>query len=251
MATDFRLDNAPLIALDTETTGLDFENDRIIEIGCVRMRGRIYGDNPEDHYQRYVNPEQVVADEVIDVHKITNEMLAKEKTFREIADEFIEFVRDSHLLIHNAAFDVTFLNKELERAGKEPLEHYVAHITDTMLLAKKLYPGRIVTLDNLGNIVQVDFAERDKGHGAYVDAKLLAQTYLAMTRGQNKIELDMGYDPMKFGPIPDEIPIRRANAEELAAHEKKLDEVDKACGARCDWRRLGAAPDAEDAEDAK
>ena len=229
------------IALDTETTGLDVENDRLIEIGCVRIDGRNYSDRREDRYHQLINPECEIPEEAIAIHHITNERVANEPIFAEVVDEFLEFIKDAELLIHNAEIDVGILNAELARLGNGKLEDYCAKITDTLALAHKYYPGRRATLNNLCFILEIDLTEREiEGHGALLDAELLAQVYLGMTRGQSKINLTGDLDhPELFGeiPSPESLPVIRASEEELREHEAMLDRVEKAAKSTCAWRK--------------
>lgn len=237
------------IALDTETTGLDYANgDRLIEIGCVRIDGRTYSDRPEDRYHQFVNPERVIPEEAIAVHHITNEMVADKPVFADVVDDFLAFIKDSELLIHNAEFDVGMLNAELARLGKGRLEDYCAKVTDTVALAHKYFPGRRVSLDNLCFILEIDTtARQEEGHGALLDAELLAQVYLAMTRGQSKMNLLGDYErPELFGeiPSPEKLVVVKATPEELVEHEAMLDRVEKKAKSTCAWRK-SATPETE------
>ena len=162
-----------LITLDTETTGLNAKGgDRIIEIGCVALDGRVMKSTKENHLQIFINPEREVPEDAVAIHGITTEFLNDKPKFAEIADEFLDFVRDSTLVIHNAAFDTGFLNMELERIGKGQIEDY-CDVIDTVKLAKKLLPGRAVSLDALCRYYEIDNSNRTL-HGALLDAELLA-----------------------------------------------------------------------------
>lgn len=227
------------ITLDTETTGLHADKgDRIIEIGCVGLDGREISTLEEDHLQLYINPEREIPQESIDVHGITNEQVATCPTFAQIADEFIEFIRGAELLIHNAAFDVGFLNMELARCGKGCLEDYVSKITDTLEVAHKRLPGRRASLTNLCLVLEIDDSQRVY-HGALLDAEILADVYLALTRGQGQMRLrSTAEDAEQFGkvPAPNRLKVIKASDEELIEHEKLLDKVEKSCKATARWR---------------
>lgn len=238
------------ITLDTETTGLDpLNGDRIVEIGCVRLAGREMSNNPADYLQLYLNPERDIPEEVTAIHGITNEKVANCPTFAEIADQFIEFITGYELLIHNAAFDVGFLNMELERCGKGKLEDYCLDVVDTLELARELYPGRRVTLDGLCFIHNVDQSARTF-HGALLDSQLLAEVYLHMTRGQGEIKVTPWFDGVG---VTEELSkamfVRKATPEELLEHNKMLDKADKQCKGTCAWRK-GDAPADASADDA-
>src|SRR5574341_1001256 len=175
------------IVLDTETTGLNPKlGDRIIEIGCVELAFRRVS---ERSFHSYLNPERDVELGATRVHGLTREDLAAKPKFREVAREFLDFVRDAELLIHNAEFDVDFLNMELELAGFPPLREHVAAITDTLLFAKELHPGKKNSLDALCERYFVDNSRRTL-HGAFADALLLGECYLAMTRGQESLVIE-------------------------------------------------------------
>ncbi len=230
--------NPPKICFDTESTGLDTANDRVVEIGCVRLDGRIITLNPEDRFQVYINPGFDMDDEVIAIHHITNEFLEDKPPFEAVVDDFLAFISGAELMAHNAKFDVGIINAELARLGKGRLEDYVAKITDTMDIARKVFPGRHVTMDNLCAILHIDLEERkEKGHGALLDAELLAQVYVDMTRGQNQIALESGIDPLRWGGMPEDLPVIKATSEELAEHERILGIVEKKCKSTCDWTR--------------
>lgn len=226
-----------LITLDTETTGLDAANgDRIIEIGCVALDGRIVTHKPEDALQLYVNPERDVPDEAVEIHGITNEFLADKPTFIEVADRFLDFVRGATLVIHNAAFDTGFLDMELGRIGRGKLSDY-CKIVDTVKLAKQLLPGRAVSLDSLCRYYEIDNSSRTF-HGALLDAELLAEVYVALTRGQDVLEMH-NPDADNLPAIPKNLVVVTATAEELAEHERILDIAEKKAKAAAAWRKLG------------
>ncbi len=184
------------IALDTETTGLSYEEgDRLIEIGLVEFIDRKFTGKI---LHRYINPERSVSDDAKAVHHLTDEFLVDKPLFVTIIPELIEFINDSELIIHNAKFDVGFINFELNRAGylKKIEDH--AKITDTLMLAREKFPGQRNTLDALCKRFNIDLSAREKGHGALVDAELLAKMYLAMTGGQLKITEEIIYDKLVF-----------------------------------------------------
>ncbi len=234
------------IVLDTETTGRIndgplLERDRVVEIGCLQLDGRWITKDEEDRFHVYINPEREMDQEVISVHHISNEFLADKPLFADIIDDFIEFIRDSELIIHNAQFDIGVLDGEFARCGKGKVEDYVDSVTDTLSIARKAFPGRTVSLDSLCTILEIDKEEREqKGHGALLDAELLAEVYLTMTRGQNQIKLGMGFEPDKWGPAPDNsiLPVIKATAEELKEHERILDDVEKKCKGESAWRKF-------------
>lgn len=230
--------NKPQITLDTETTGLDPDKgDRILEIGCVRLNGREISLDPDDYLQIYINPERDIPEETTAIHGITNEKVKDCPVFADIVDEFLDFVSDTELLIHNAKFDVGFINMELERLGRGRLEDYVAQITDTLEIAREMYPGRRVSLDDLCLMHKIDNSAR-VFHGALLDSQLLAEVYLTMTRGQGEIDLDNWGDAVEIPPeIIARLTMPEPSPEELAEHEKMLDKADKQCKATCAWRK--------------
>ena len=229
------------IVLDTETTGLSAEGgDRIIEIGCVELLARkLTGNNK--HF--YLNPERESHEDALKVHGISNEFLLDKPKFAAVAPELIEYLRDAEIIIHNAAFDVGFLNKELELAGHPPLQHFVASITDTLAMAKELFPGKRNSLDALCDRLGVDNSSRTL-HGALLDAELLAEVYIHLTRGQDALlVLDEVQDGQGAGSVQIDLrsfqlPVLRASEQELAAHEEVLAQIDKASGGKTVWRAL-------------
>ena len=175
------------VILDTETTGLEpASGHRIIEIGCIELKDRRSTDHVLHHF---INPEREIEQAAIEIHGITEEQLEGEPVFADIADRFIEFVRDSEVIIHNAPFDVAFINAELFRLGDQwgKLEDYCS-ITDTLVMARELHPGQRNSLDALSTRYQVDIARNL--HGALLDARILLDVYLAMTGGQSSLLLD-------------------------------------------------------------
>jgi DNA polymerase III subunit epsilon len=233
------------IVLDTETTGLNAKlGDRIIEIGCVELLSRRASDR---EFHAYLNPEREVELGATRVHGLTREDLAAKPKFAEVAREFLDYVRGAELIIHNADFDVEFLNMELELAGFPPLEKHVGKITDTLVSAKELHPGKKNSLDALCERYFVDNSRRTL-HGALADARLLAECYLAMTRGQESLMMELeapaAAAAAAAGLILDvsKLIVQRASAEELAAHEQYLDAIEKEAKGASLWRRiLGSA----------
>jgi DNA polymerase-3 subunit epsilon len=231
-----------LIVVDTETTGLQPElGHRIVEIAAVRIDGRRVSG---DHFHRYLNPDRDSDPDALQVHGLTREFLAGHPGFAQIAESFLDFIRGSELLIHNAPFDVAFLDAELARAGLPPVATQ-ATITDTLALARSRYPGKRNSLDALCERLSVDNRHRTR-HGALLDAELLAEVYLAMTRGQDA--LDMGFtsggELAATGPAvrPAALRVLQASEAEYAAHAAMLAAIDKASGGRTLWRTLATAP---------
>lgn len=231
------------IVLDTETTGLSAENgDRIIEIGCVELVGRkLTGNNR--HF--YLNPERDSHEDALKVHGISNEFLKDKPKFAAVADELLEYLRGAEIIIHNAPFDVSFLNKELELMGRDPIRHCVAKVTDSLMMAKELFPGKRNSLDALCDRLDVDNSGRTL-HGALLDAELLADVYINLTRGQNSLMMDVG-GPAQDGdtaPLIDlsvfDLPLLLANDQEIAAHEVLLADIDKASKGKTVWRAATA-----------
>ncbi|SEO78980.1 DNA polymerase-3 subunit epsilon [Luteibacter sp. UNC138MFCol5.1] len=231
------------IVLDTETTGLEAHlGHRLIEIGAVEMIGR----RPTGrHFHTYLNPERAIDAEASAVTGIKDADLVDKPFFRDKVDEFIEFIRGAELIIHNAAFDVGFINAELKRMGDAygtVSDH--ATVLDTLLMARQMYPGQRNSLDALCKRLGVDNTKRDL-HGGLLDAQLLAEVYIAMTSGQVTLDfaLDAGADhrgPSHLGEIViTRRPIvRRADAHELELHTKRLDALDKSSGGQSIWRKL-------------
>ena len=242
------------IVLDTETTGLEpAEGHRIIEIGCVEIVNR----RPTGRtFHQYLNPEREIDRAAEDVHGLSRAFLADKPRFHEVAAEFLAFVEGAELVIHNAAFDVGFLDAELARL--EPAGPRVAEfcgILDTLTLARQAHPGQRNSLDALCKRYAVDNSGRDL-HGALLDAQLLAEVFLAMTGGQ--AELGLGAEAAggsaagrrrrkKINRKGLELLVQRATAEELAAHEAALDRLDQAAGGPCLWRR-GLGHDGDEAQ---
>jgi DNA polymerase-3 subunit epsilon len=230
------------VILDTETTGLEVEQQhRIIEIGCVELfNRRLTGRS----FHRYLNPERDIEEGALQVHGITRERLAREPTFAEVHGEFLDFIRDAELIIHNAPFDVAFLNMELERIAAEHRIDNVCRVLDSLALARQMHPGQRNSLDALCKRYSVDNSHRDY-HGALLDARILAEVYLAMTGGQGTLTLSAEQDPVRSRVLKAprtatdaRIVVIRANEEESAAHEHILALLDKASSGKTVWRRL-------------
>ena len=232
------------IVLDTETTGLSAESgDRIIEIGCVELLNRkLTGNNL--HF--YVNPERDSHEDALRVHGLTTEFLRDKPKFAEVAEEILRYLEGAEIIIHNAAFDIGFLDKELERLGKPVFTSFVSEVTDTLAMAKQLYPGKRNSLDALCDRLGVDNSGRTL-HGALLDAELLADVYINLTRGQEALVIDLG-DVGEQGAEGERIdlsvfdlPVLTANAQELAAHADVLAQIDKASGGKLVWQADHAA----------
>lgn len=234
------------IVLDTETTGLETsQGHRIIEIGCVELVNRRLTGR---HYHQYIKPEREIDAGAQAVHGISNAMLEDKPVFARIADEFLQFVGDAELIIHNAAFDIGFLNYELNmlRPGFGSLAER-CHVIDTLLMARSKHPGQKNNLDALCKRYGVDNSQREL-HGALLDAEILADVYLLMTGGQTALSLggnqskndnggDQAEEIRRVAPGRKPLPIVMADADELAAHEQKLAAIAKASGNNCVWLR--------------
>ena len=229
------------IVLDTETTGLSADNgDRIIEIGCVELiASKLTGNNC--HF--YLNPERDSHEDALKVHGISNEFLKDKPKFAAVADELLSYLEGAELIIHNAPFDVSFLNKELSLIGKSPLKHYVSGVLDSLAMAKELFPGKRNSLDALCDRLEVDNSGRTL-HGALLDAELLADVYINLTRGQNSLVMDVSSEPEigeAFQAVDMsvlDLPLIRANQQEESAHEGLLTGIDKASKGKTIWRAL-------------
>jgi DNA polymerase III subunit epsilon len=230
------------IVLDTETTGLSAENgDRIIEIGCVELFNRKLTGNNLHHY---INPERDSHEDALKVHGISNEFLRDKPRFAQLADEILDYLEGAELIIHNAPFDLSFLNKELERMGRPPLKAHIGGVIDTLVMAKELFPGKRNGLDALCDRLGVDNSGRTL-HGALLDAELLADVYINMTRGQDALIMEVGAADVTAGDTPQEVdlgrlelPVLAANAQELVAHDSVLADIDKASKGQTLWRQL-------------
>ena len=232
------------IVLDTETTGLNARlGDRVIEIGCVEMESRRLTGN---RFHRYVNPEREIEEGAMQVHGISSEFLQDKPRFAEIAADFLEYVAGAELVIHNAAFDVEFLNAELGLLGLPPLDNHVAGIVDTLRTARELHPGKKNSLDALCERYAIDNSSRTL-HGALLDAELLAEVYLAMTRGQESLKIDLDTPAAQvavIAPSGERVRLIRieATSEEVAEHERVLESIRKDSKGKLVWSMLEAAP---------
>ncbi|MCP9337800.1 DNA polymerase III subunit epsilon [Stutzerimonas xanthomarina] len=246
------------VVLDTETTGMPVtDGHRIIEIGCVEVIGRRLTGR---HYHVYLQPDREVDEGAIAVHGITDEFLTDKPRFREVANEFFEFIKGAQLIIHNAAFDVGFINNEFALLGQQDRAELSDHcsILDTLLMARERHPGQRNSLDALCKRYGVDNSGRDL-HGALLDAEILADVYLTMTGGQTNLSLAGEGADSESGGRQQAAPIRRlpagrastlvirANAEEVAAHEVRMRAIEKAAGATPLWLQLEQSAD-NDAE---
>jgi DNA polymerase III subunit epsilon len=229
------------VILDTETTGLDPAlGHRIIELGGVELVNRRPTGN---HFHRYLNPGRDIEDGALQVHGITAEFLRDKPRFEEIADEFMRYVEGAELIIHNAAFDVAFLNHELGLLRKQPIGDHCPSIVDTLRMARDIHPGKKNSLDALCERYQIDNSQRTL-HGALLDAQLLAEVYLALTRGQESLAIEVQHayaaEVVELSAMQLDLIVLRATEEELAAHVQTLAEIDKASGGACLWKQLGA-----------
>ncbi len=237
------------IVLDTETTGLEPSlGHRIIEIGCVELVSRrITGST----FHRYLNPERDIDEGAIAVHGLSRSDLAGQPKFAEIVDELLAFIEDAELVAHNASFDVGFLEAELSRCGRPLRLDERCHLLDTLALAREMHPGQRNSLDALCKRYNVDNSRREL-HGALLDARILAEVYLAMTGGQATLELSGGPSGQRAGmhAARPAVPLRvlPASAEELCAHEQMLALIARSSGGRCLWRD-SETPVREDGKD--
>jgi DNA polymerase-3 subunit epsilon len=232
------------IVLDTETTGLEAsDGHRIIEIGCVELVNRRITGNT---WHQYIQPDREIDAGAIEVHGITNESLADKPRFADIAGEFLAFIDGAELVIHNAPFDVGFLDHELKRLDrKTPPVAKRCGVVDTLVMARRQHPGQRNSLDALCKRYEIDNSQREL-HGALLDAEILADVYLAMTGGQVTLSLDghadsTGTQAQGMHRLPvDRPPLRviTATADEQAAHEARLDAIGRSCGTAAVWRQL-------------
>ncbi len=230
------------IVLDTETTGLEPEaGHRVIELACLELHGRRATGR---HFHRYLNPERAIDAAASQVHGLTLEDLADKPRFADIADEFLEFVEGAELLIHNAPFDVAFLDEELKRLGRQALGAYCT-VSDTLALARDLHPGKKNSLDALCERYAVDHSRRTL-HGALLDAQLLADVWLAMTRGQETLDIIMQASDapsvaLSQAPRAGPLVVLRASEAELAQHAALCERIERDSKGRCLWLHLEAA----------
>jgi DNA polymerase-3 subunit epsilon len=227
------------IVLDTETTGLDpRQGHRIIEVACIEMINRRLTGR---HLHKYVNPEREIDEGAQAVHGITLEFLADKPKFADIADKLLEFISGAELIIHNAPFDLGFLNAELNRLDRVPVETVCNGVTDTLKMAKELHPGKRNNLNALCDRYEIDNSSRTL-HGALLDTELLADVFLAMTRGQNSlmIEPDDAVTPVQLDAngqtrVRKPLIVRQATPEELGEHDRILAAIDKESKGACVW----------------
>jgi DNA polymerase-3 subunit epsilon len=237
------------IVLDTETTGLNARlGDRIIEIGCVEIFNRRVTDR---HWHHYVNPQRKSEPGALAVHGIADEFLEDKPKFKELARDFLDFVSGAELIIHNAGFDIEFLDSELQKAGLDTLDKFGVTVTDTLRLAKSLHPGKKNSLDALCERYGIANSHRTL-HGALLDAQLLAEVFLAMTRGQESLLMEAETPAATTGGDEARAPAATAQRAELilvvasdeerAAHERQIEAIDKESKGACVWRQLERQP---------
>lgn len=226
------------VVLDTETTGLDpKQGHRVIEIACVEVESR----RPTKRtFHRYLNPERDIDAGAVAVHGLTREFLQDKGVFADVVDEFLEFIEGAELIIHNAPFDIGFLNNELALIGKPPVTETCHSVCDTLKLARDMFPGKRNNLDALCDRLGIDNAHRTL-HGALLDAELLAEVYLFMTRGQESLIIETSMpqaETQRTGESVQRGPLRivRPNETELASHDQILAGIEKESGKPCQWR---------------
>lgn len=230
------------IVLDTETTGLDAQNgDRILEIGCVELIGRqLTGNNR--HY--YINPERESHPDALRVHGITTEFLRDKPLFKDIANDFIEFIKDSTLIIHNAPFDIGFINKEFQLLGLPSIETLGITVLDSLALARQVFPGKKNSLDALCDRFQIDNTKRVL-HGALLDSELLAEVYIHLTRGQHVLldedsttnHTDQQQQMAAIDLSTLNLPVITPSQEELQQHEDVMQAISKASNGKLIWAK--------------
>jgi DNA polymerase-3 subunit epsilon len=232
--------NMRRIVLDTETTGLDpRQGHRIIELAAIELDGRKVSLR---RFHRYLNPEREIEAGAVAIHGLTYERLQNEAKFADIAPSFLEFIADAELIIHNAPFDLGFLNHELGLLGLPPLNN---EVTDTLKVAREMHPGKKNSLDALCSRYEIDNAHRTL-HGALLDTELLAEVYFAMTRGQDSLlgeDVPVARKPAVLSTDASRPRLRvlQPSEEELAAHTQQLGDIDKASKGLCLWKKLEAA----------
>lgn len=227
------------IVLDTETTGLEHKlGHRLVEVAAVELWNRQLTGN---HFHYYLNPDRESDEGALQVHGLTTEFLQDKPRFHDISKEFLNFINDAELIIHNAPFDVGFLNHELSLINLKTLDKYCAAITDTLKLAKEFHPGKRNNLDALCERYSIDNSKRTL-HGALLDAELLAEVYLAMTRGQESLLIDLEYTETVQLVVENldslNLKIIEATAEELAQHAMVLEKIAHESNNKCLWRKL-------------
>jgi DNA polymerase-3 subunit epsilon len=240
------------IFLDTETTGLSADQgDRVIEIGCIAMMDRRYSEAGDARFHRYVNPQRSSHPDALRVHGITDEFLADKPLFADVAADLLAFIDGAEIIIHNAAFDLGFLDAELKRLGLPPLRQHAARVTDSLLMAREMFPGKSNSLDALCKRLEVDNSGREL-HGALLDAGLLAEVYIRMTRGQDALVVEPHDEHERHLDLPVidlatfMLPQLHASDEEVLMHDALLAEVDKASSGRSIWRPAVVAYSAAD-----
>ncbi|MEJ2794798.1 DNA polymerase III subunit epsilon [Iodobacter sp. LRB] len=231
------------IILDTETTGLRVEDgNRILEIAAVEMIDRRLS-SPDRHFHCYINPGRDSEEGALNVHGLTTEFLSDKPKFAQIADEFLDFVAGAEIIIHNAPFDVGYLNMELGKIGRGKFTDHVANVIDTLVMAKDQRPGKRNNLDALCDFFDIDRSNRTL-HGALIDCELLSEVYLGLTRGQDSLLIDFdpyaGNDAALAFAKSNRKPLRiiKATPEERAEHEAYLAVLDKSVKGECLWRQM-------------
>lgn len=228
------------IILDTETTGLDPAlGHRILEIAGVELVNRRLTGN---HFHRYINPERESEEGALQVHGLTSEFLSDKPKFREVSVELLAYISGAELIIHNAPFDIAFLNHELSLLDLKPVTEYCPGVLDTLRMARELHPGKRNNLDALCERYQIDNSSRTL-HGALLDAQLLAEVYLSMTRGQESLIMEVERAPAvsaaeAISRAQLRLVVMQASAEETAAHEQQLADINKASNGKCVWKLL-------------
>ena len=228
------------VFLDTETTGLYAEGgDRVIEIGCVELVNRkLTGNNL--HF--YLNPGRDSHEEALAIHGITSEFLSDKPKFEEVVEALLEYLQGAHVIIHNAAFDIGFLDMELKLTGRPVFKEHVSSVVDTLVMAKEMFPGKRNSLNALCDRLGVDNSGRTL-HGALLDAELLAEVYINLTRGQDALLME-AVPSAQAATLANHLdlrgfvlPVLQANAQEIAAHEDVLVQIDKSSGGKTIWRK--------------
>ena len=225
------------IFLDTETTGLEPKlGHRIIEIAAVEMINRTLTGR---QFHNYINPDRKVEAGALQIHGLTDDFLQDKQKFSDITNELLEFIGGAELIMHNAPFDVGFLNNELGLAKLQPLENYCHSITDTLKIAKELHPGKRNNLNALCERYQINNSKRVL-HGALLDAELLAEVYLAITRGQESLVMEISFPQpdIKINPQDIELISLLANTEELELHTEQLEAIDRESKKTCLWKHI-------------
>ena len=242
------------IILDTETTGLEPEQGhRVVELACVEILNRQVTQN---HLHLYLNPDRDSDPEALQVHGLTTEFLSDKPRFRDVAQQLVDFVQDAEVIIHNAAFDVKFLNAELRRANLPPFTELCGKVTDSLMAAREMFPGKRNNLDALCERFGISNAHRTL-HGALLDSELLGEVWLAMTRGQDSLLAEAPDDAATGNGAAvgahgrfdaSGLPVIQVDAQTLQAHEAYLDSLDKAGGKPCLWRQIDNPPVPETAD---